>query len=92
MKKYVKKPLPVEAVQWTGGNRAEIANFCHKARFEYEDDGGWKDKQEFPTLYIITLEGKMKANNGDWILHGNHNDYWPVKKEIFEATYEEYKE
>ena len=30
-KKYVKKPIPIEAVQWTGGNRAEILNFCNQA-------------------------------------------------------------
>ncbi len=83
-KRYVKKSIPIEAVQWTGGNRAEILNFCNQAYFEYDN--------EFCHLYIKTLEGNMSANPGDWILHGNHNDYWPVKKEIFEATYEEIKE
>lgn len=90
LKKYVKKPIPIEAIQWTGSNRAEIANFCNQARFEYEDDGGWKDKQEFPTLYIITLEGKMKANNGDWIIKGVRGEFYSCAKDIFEETYDEY--
>lgn len=38
-------------------------------------------------MFIDTLEGKMKANVGDWILTGIHGEQYPVKKEIFEQTY-----
>lgn len=37
---------------------------------------------------IITLEGTMHANAGDWIITGIDGEQWPVKKEIFEKTYE----
>lgn len=39
---------------------------------------------------IETLEGTMHANIGDWIVTGTNNEKWPVKKEIFEKTYERY--
>lgn len=38
-------------------------------------------------VVIKTLEGKMKANPGDWIITGIEGEQWPVKKEIFEKTY-----
>ena len=37
---------------------------------------------------IETLEGTMHANPGDWIITGVEGECWPVKKEIFEKTYE----
>lgn len=40
-------------------------------------------------LIIHTLEGDMKANVGDYVITGVNNEQYPVKKEIFEKTYEE---
>lgn len=37
---------------------------------------------------IVTLEGVMHANTGDWILTGIEGEQWPVKREVFEKTYE----
>lgn len=39
-------------------------------------------------MNIKTLEGTMRANSGDWIITGVEGEQWPVKKEIFEKTYE----
>lgn len=37
---------------------------------------------------IITLEGKMLASRGDWIIQGVQNEIYPCKPDIFEMTYE----
>ena len=39
-------------------------------------------------LMIQTLEGKMKASPGDWIITGVHGEKYPCKPDIFEKTYE----
>ena len=39
-------------------------------------------------INIKTLEGTMHANVGDWIITGIDGEQWPVKKEIFEKTYQ----
>lgn len=39
--------------------------------------------------YIETLEGTMKAEIGDWIVIGIQGERYPVKPDIFAATYEE---
>lgn len=37
---------------------------------------------------IDTLEGKMHASKGDWIVTGTKGEKYPVKPDIFEETYE----
>lgn len=39
-------------------------------------------------VYIETLEGRMKANKGDWIITGVNGEQYPCKPDIFEKTYE----
>jgi hypothetical protein len=40
------------------------------------------------TLNIITLEGTHVADKGDWIVKGIKGEFYPVKPDIFDATYE----
>jgi len=37
---------------------------------------------------ILTLEGTMRADPGDYIVTGVKGESYPVKPDIFEATYE----
>jgi len=38
--------------------------------------------------HIVTLEGVMTADVGDWIIQGVKGEIYPCKPDIFEATYE----
>lgn len=38
--------------------------------------------------YIETLEGRMRAERGDWIIRGVKGELYPCKPDIFAATYE----
>lgn len=38
---------------------------------------------------IVTLEGTMVAQPGDYVVTGVRGERWPVRKDIFEETYEE---
>ena len=37
---------------------------------------------------IVTLEGTMRAEVGDWIITGVKGERYPCKPDIFKATYE----
>lgn len=37
---------------------------------------------------VYTIEGPLTAKPGDWIITGVEGEKWPVKKDIFEKTYE----
>ena len=77
--KYRKKPVVIEAVEWNGENVFEICDFM-KVNVSAIYDG--------VNLTICTLEGKMGANKGDYIIKGVNGEFYPCKPDIFEKTYE----
>lgn len=44
--------------------------------------------KDAPVLVIATLEGRMIANLGDYIIKGVRGEFYPCKPDIFEATYD----
>lgn len=82
MKKYRKKPVIVEAVQWKGDNFDECMRFMN--RFYYEEQHISSGK-----IIIHTLEGNMIASKGDYIIKGVNGEFYPCKPDIFKKTYEE---
>ena len=44
--------------------------------------------QTMEPMDIETLEGKMHADPGDWIITGVNGEQYPCKPDIFEKTYE----
>jgi len=83
--KYRKKPVVVEAVQFTGRNHDEVRAFCPTARYPILSATGGDD----PPITIPTLEGDMVAQAGDWIIRGVRGECYPCKPDIFEMTYED---
>lgn len=77
IRKYQKKPVIIEAVQFDGKNFDEIQNWS-TAHFIPLTDG---------TFVIPTLEGDMKASLGDFIIKGVNGEFYPCKPDIFENTY-----
>lgn len=39
-------------------------------------------------IYVDTLEGRMKACKGDWIITGINGEQYPCKPDVFTKTYE----
>lgn len=48
----------------------------------------WAVQAEIP-FKVSTLEGVMVGDAGDYLCQGPAGEKWPVKRAIFEATYEE---
>jgi hypothetical protein len=78
--KYRKKPVVIDAVQFTGTNFVELGRFFGDSPFE-------ADLLNME-LSIHTLEGEMKAQVGDYIIKGVQGEFYPCKPDIFEQTYE----
>ncbi len=79
--KYRKKPVVIEAMQFTEDLKDRVFNFitCNKAA-EMQDGK--------PILKIQTLEGVITATIGDYIIKGVKGEFYPCKPDIFELTYE----
>lgn len=78
MSKYRKKPVVIEAIQWTGENLLEICNFTGRCGGELLKNG---------EMYIDTLEGVHHASVGDFIIKGVNGELYPCKPDIFGKTY-----
>lgn len=82
--RFRKKPVVIEAVQWTGKNLDEIRSFSGVKASIYGPGPGTDDD----ILLIDTLEGQTQASVGDWIIKGIKGEFYPCKPDIFSATYE----
>lgn len=87
--KFRKKPVVVEAIQWTGDNLLEIIR--HTGQHASATHMKWEEYEDLVRregLKIFTLEGSHMATVGDWIIKGVKGECYPCKPDIFEATYE----
>lgn len=92
IKKYRKKPVIIEAVQWNGLNFKEIEKFAgydvavleevRKPNMDMHIPGDYR-------LCIRTLEGVMDASIGDYIIRGVNGEHYACKPDVFVKTYEE---
>ena len=92
VQRFVKKPVEVEAVQFT----EEIRN-AHLFDGAPLPEGLILIRSHrhpatrtvfSATFGVRTLEGTMTANVGDWIIKGIKGEFYPCKPDIFAATYE----
>ena len=82
--KFRKKPIVIEAWQYRGGDIPLSApHFILRAAHNAYSPEGKVD-----SLSIDTLEGRMRADPGDWIIQGVKGEVYPCKPDIFAATYE----
>ena len=91
--KYRKKPVVIEAVEWTGENLKEIITFM--GLHETARNFVWDKYEAFVRVHglkIVTLEGSHFATIGDFIIKGVQGEFYPCKPDIFEQTYEKVKE
>lgn len=78
MPKFIKKPVAIEAVEWTGENVKEVLDFMNWRNAEHDERNG---------LVIHTLEGNHHATPGDMIIKGVKGEFYPCKPDIFKQTY-----
>lgn len=78
--KYRKKPVVIEAVQFTGDNADELLDFGERKHVLTSELAGG--------IYIRTQGGAVEASVGDYIIKGIQGEFYPCKPDIFEQTYE----
>lgn len=94
MRRYVKKPVVIDAVQWDGTEVAadalvgQIKAGGGDAHYDVVSTAAPSDGQWERRLLIRTLEGWLIASPGDWIIRGIKGEFYPCKPDIFAQTYE----
>ena len=93
--KYRKKPVVVEAFQLTDDPEYESPPWFTQA---VADEKVWIDRSlndGHISVYgctIQTLEGRMHAKLGDYIIQGAAGELYPCKPDVFSKTYEKAEE
>lgn len=88
-RQYRKRPVTIEAAQWDGTaeGATPIINWILEsggtARYACDEHCTGAHY-----LAIDTLEGRIIASAGDWIIRGVAGEFYPCKPGIFAATYE----
>ncbi len=82
--KYRKKPVVIDAIQWTGDNYAEVHDFT--------EGNAWPTHSHSDTLAVSTSEGEIMATKGCYIIRGVNGEYYPCQEDIFNKTYEQVKQ
>ena len=97
MTQFRKKPVVIEAKQASGtpeSNREIIDWTRGSATPAFMDtevrncSADHPDGFDYPVLKINTLEGTMTVAHGDWVIKGVKGEFYPCKRDIFEATYD----
>lgn len=84
--KYRKKPLVIEAIQFMGtkDSKEEI--------YKKFPDLGVVNSPSPHSMFVQTLEGTMTAYRTDWIAKGIKGEFYPIRNDIFQETYEKVEE
>lgn len=84
IKSYIKKPIEIKAIQYTGDNFIEVKQLCNYCVEVDETPTGGPG----PYIIIPTLEGDMIASKDDYIIEGIKGEHYPCKPDIFEMSYD----
>lgn len=82
MAKFRKKPVVIEAMQFTDTNKDRVFHWVSNGSADFEDGQ--------PILKFRTIHGDVAvARIGDWVVSEPVPGYfYPCKPDIFDATYE----
>lgn len=89
MARFRKLPVEIEAVLWDGDNISEVLPWLNEALNKSPKPGGVGWAMRFgDEVHLGTLEGRMVASPGDYIIRGVKGELYPCKPDIFAQTYE----
>ena len=79
--RFRKRPVVIEAMHYTVESCKAIHDWLGYEHADHALDCHMG-------IFIDTLEGEMRASVGDWIVKGVQGEFYAVKPDIFEQTYE----
>lgn len=83
MARFRKRPVEVDAVQFTG-TEPHPDGVC----LGIDAQCVWADTAFRGRPHVHTLEGILLVSPGDWVIRGIRGEYHPCRADIFEETYE----
>ncbi|HZP54998.1 hypothetical protein [Actinocrinis sp.] len=84
---FRKRPVVVAALQWTGSNEAELAEWTGH-RFESTAPGDYADPEITAIVYDELHSTWVGVKTGQWIVRGVKGEFYPIDEAVLAETYE----
>ena len=88
MAKYCKKPVVIEAIQFTGNNFGELQGFTDGKFSEVYIEDRSDDPEIVAEVFDVLHSTWVGVKLNDWIIQGIQGEFYPCDAGVFEATYE----
>lgn len=85
--KFRKKPVVIEAVQFSGSS-SQAHEIEQWMKTGVCPTAGGTQTSDYTDMQIKTLEGVMTVDPGDWVIKGVKGEFYPCKPDIFAMTYD----
>lgn len=90
VKTFRKKPVEIQAVQWTGSNEGEVqelaADFFY--RIDDEDRPHTNDPEATGQVFDKLHSTWVLVYDGDWIIRGVQGEFYPIRPDVLANTYD----
>lgn len=87
--RYRTKQMEIEAVQFDGGNFAELLNFTDKKFFPVAEEDRHDDPDIIAEVFDYLHSTWVGVKTDQFIIKGMKGEYYPCDPEVFETKYEE---
>jgi hypothetical protein len=87
-----KKPVEVQAIQWTGANIDEIFEFTGCDKFDLLDEQQRRDGADpdaTAAVFDVLHSTWVLVYDGQWIIRGVKGEFYPCAADVFAETYEQ---
>lgn len=89
MGRFLSKRIEIEALPWDGTEESTVGIVAWAASYgnpklvtgQSVDGGPWQ-------LTVLTLNGPVPVNPGEWVIRGMADEFYPCDPAVFEAKYE----
>lgn len=90
--KIRKKPVTVEAVQWTGDNEDELREFTRNGFDPFRMESRWEYQVEDETMTAVVFDYLhsrwVPLQTGDWVIQGVKGEFYPCSARVIDETYD----
>lgn len=86
-----KKPVEIQAIQWTGDNADAVEEFADGRLFmelDERDRANSDDPEATGQVFDRLHSTWVLVYTGDWIIRGVQGEFYPCRDSVFRETYE----
>src|SRR5687768_16712957 len=86
--KFRKRPVEIEAVQWTGDNEEELIGFTSNQFQALAPEDRSDDPEATGSVFDVLHSTWVLVYPGQWVIKGVKGEFYPIAEDVLAETYE----